>query len=136
MGEKKQPFTALRDCLRHGSIIFMTMPPPLSDEFFATLPIAAQVYLRQFKAFATQLSARIGVLTEQVAQLEAKLKQNSSNSSRPPSSDGPRHKRGVPRPPRPLPRDGQTGHSKHERVILPPSPPAHHRSQAVTLRTL
>lgn len=98
----------------------MTIPPPLSEELFASLPVAVQIYLRQLEAFATQLAA-------QVAQLEAKLQQNSSNSSRPPSSDGPQHKRGVPRPPSPRRRGGQAGHSKHERVILPPDQVVDHR---------
>lgn len=55
-----------------------------------------------------------------IAALEARLGQDSSNSSRPPSSDGPRVKRGVPRVPSGRRRGGQQGHPKHERVILPP----------------
>lgn len=103
------------------------MPPPLPEELFASLPGAAQVYLRQLEAFATQLSAQVGALTAQVTQLEARLKQNSSNSSRPPSSDGPQHKRGVPRPPSQRRRGGQAGHSKHDRVILPPDHVVNHK---------
>lgn len=98
----------------------MTMPPPLPEELFASLPVAVQNYLRQLEAFATQLAA-------QVTQLEAKLQQNSSNSSRPPSSDGPQHKRGLPRPPSQRRRGGQTGHSKHDRVILPPDQVVDHK---------
>jgi transposase len=94
----------------------MTLPPPLSRELFASLPAAAQVYIRQLEAFAGQLVA----LSARVAELEAKLAQNSSNSSRPPSSDGPQVKRGVPRPPSRRRRGGQKGHPKHERAILPP----------------
>jgi transposase len=55
-----------------------------------------------------------------IAALEARLGQDSSNSSRPPSSDGPRVKRGVPRVPSGRRRGGQQGHPKHGRVILPP----------------
>lgn len=50
----------------------------------------------------------------------------------PPSSDGPHSKRGVPRPPSQRPRDGQKGHTKHQRVILPPRD---HRPQAEPVRT-
>ena len=52
-----------------------------------------------------------------IAALEARLGQDSSNSSRPPSSDGPQVKRGVPRVPGGRRRGGQEGHPKHERVI-------------------
>lgn len=61
----------------------------------------------------------IVVLQARVAELEAKLGQNSKNSSKPPSSDGP----GVDRPgtkPKGRKRGGQPGHDKHERVLLPP----------------
>lgn len=36
-----------------------------------------------------QLMALVGTLTQRVAELEQRLAQNSSNSSRPPSSDAP-----------------------------------------------
>lgn len=55
-----------------------------------------------------------------IAQLEEKLRQNSSNSSKPPSSDGPNHK-----PARPAKKKsgrkpgGQPGHAKRERILLP-----------------
>jgi len=35
-----------------------------------------------------QLTAQVAILTARVAELEARLNMNSSNSSRPPSSDG------------------------------------------------
>jgi len=63
-------------------------------------------------------------LTARVAELEARLNQNSSNTSRPPSSDAP----GTPRQPkkrkgrRP---GGQPGHKKHERALLPPEDVRH-----------
>jgi transposase len=105
----------------------MTMPPPLPEEIFASLPVAAQLHIRQLEAFAAQLSAQVTVLTSRVTQLEARLGQDSSNSSRPPSSDGPQVKRGVPREPSLRPRGGQEGHRKHERVILPPDETIDHK---------
>ncbi|NOJ79792.1 IS66 family transposase [Myxococcus xanthus] len=54
-----------------------------------------------------------------MAELEARLSQNSSNSSKPPSSDVP----GTPRPPKKTTGrrpGGQPGHKKHERRLLPP----------------
>jgi transposase len=66
-----------------------------------------------------QLMALVGALTQRVAELEEKLSQNSSNSSRPPSSDGPGTSRsGKKRTGRRA--GGQPGHKKHERALLPP----------------
>ncbi len=98
----------------------MTLPPPLSQVVFDSLPVAAQLHLRHLEAFATRVSAQVAELTARVAGLEIKLQQDSSNSSRPPSSDGPRHKRGVPRAKSQRRRGGQPGHPKHERAILSP----------------
>jgi transposase len=57
-------------------------------------------------------------LREENRQLKERLNLNSSNSSKPPSSDAP----GTPRPPKkPTGRSpgGQPGHKKHERSLLP-----------------
>jgi transposase len=61
---------------------------------------------------------RIAHLEEENRQLKERLNLNSSNSSKPPSSDAP----GTPRPPKkPTGRHpgGQPGHKKHERRLLP-----------------
>ena len=63
----------------------MAPPPPLPDDLFAALPPAVQAYFRSLEAIAAQLA----VLQTRVAGLEAQLGQDSSNSSRPPSSDPP-----------------------------------------------
>jgi|GEM_PF-4970509 len=101
----------------------MVMPPPLPDELIASPPTEVQVYLRQLEAFAAhlaqRLSTQVAASTAQVVHLVAKLKQSSSNSSPPLSSDRPQHKRGVRRPSSQRKRGEQTRHSKHERVILP-----------------
>ncbi len=109
------------------------MPAAPPEELFATLPPAVQLYIRQLEAFATHLSEQVMALTVRVAELEAKLQQDSTNSSRPPSSDGPQLKRGIPRPSSQRRRGAQPGHAKHQRVILPPDrvidyrPPSCHR---------
>ena len=105
----------------------MTMSPPLPEEIFASLPATVQLHIRQLEALTAQLSAQVTALSTRVAHLEARLGQNSSNSSRPPSSDGPQVKRGVPRPPSGRRRGGQRGHPKHERVILPPDEIVDHK---------
>lgn len=65
---------------------------------------------------------QISMLTVRVADLEEKLGKNSSNSSKPPSSDGPgskvqrrnRKKKSGRRP------GAQQGHTRHDRPIVPP----------------
>lgn len=81
----------------------------------AVLPPAARALLEQLET----LAALVPTLQERIRELEAKLGQNSTNSSKPPSSDGP----GVVRPPkRPTgkKRGGQPGHPGHYRKRIPP----------------
>ena len=73
------------------------------------------------KLAVSKLQARVQVLESLVQELQARLATNSSNSSRPPSSDGP----GATPPQKPATpsgrqRGGQPGHPKHERRLLPP----------------
>jgi transposase len=66
------------------------------------------------------LRAEVDRLRAQVQELTARLGQNSSNSSKPPSSDPPHH---PPRPARPASGrtpGGQPGHRGHGRMLLPP----------------
>jgi len=68
-----------------------------------------------------ELRATIAELEAKVADLEEKLRKSSSNSSKPPSSDGP----GTPRrKPKQRKRSGkkrgaQPGHPKHDRPLVP-----------------
>jgi transposase len=62
----------------------------------------------------------IAAFEARIADLEARLEQNSANSSRPPSSDPPHLKPAPPRPPSGKRRGGQPGHRRHERVRLEP----------------
>ena len=59
-----------------------------------------------------QLVARIG-------ELEERLRQNSQNSSRPPSSDAPAGRRPETRAPSGRKPGGQPGHEGHQRLLLP-----------------
>ena len=72
----------------------------------------------------TPRSVQLGVLTllKRLETLEARLKQNSSNSSRPPSTDTPSTKRQRRRPAaeRRKPR-GKHGHPGHLQVLLEPT---------------
>lgn len=53
------------------------------------------------------------------AELKAKLSQNSNNSSKPPSSDGPGVKRVAKKPPTGRKAGGQPGHERSSRALLP-----------------
>ena len=73
------------------------------------------------EAQVAALQDLLTALQAQVAELTARLEQNSQNSSRPPSSDPP----WQPRAPRPASgsgrqRGGQRGHAGHTRAMLPP----------------
>jgi transposase len=90
----------------------MAAPPSLSPEVLAALPPAVV-------AFILWQSEQIRVLTARVAELEAKLGKDSSNSSLPPSTAHPHAK-----PPRPKSTSrrspgGQPGHAKHQRALIP-----------------
>jgi Transposase IS66 family/Family of unknown function (DUF6444)/zinc-finger binding domain of transposase IS66 len=74
----------------------------------------------RWQAEAAELRAANAVLTQRVAELEARLKQNSTNSSRPPSSDPPGTPAPPPRPPSGRRRGAQPGHPAHQRALLPP----------------
>src|SRR5213083_2721355 len=98
-------------------------PLPLPPELFDALPLAVQTYLRHLESVVSQVEARTlqnQALAARVAQLEEQVNQNSSNSSKPPSSDPPSAK-SIPTPvPSGKKRGGQPGHPKHLRTLLKP----------------
>ena len=66
----------------------MSQIPELPKEIFDSLHPAAQVYIRHLEGLVREQAARILRLEERVRDLENRLSKNSSNSSKPPSSDG------------------------------------------------
>jgi len=78
------------------------IPPELADEMTPAV-----------RAFVESLLGRI-------ADLEARLGMTPQNSSLPPSSQHPHAKSAPPKPKSKRKRGGQSGHSKHERTLLPP----------------
>jgi transposase len=54
-----------------------------------------------------------------VAALKEQLRQNSQNSSRPPSTDGAQVKRRPPQEPSGRKRGAQPGHARYERTVVP-----------------
>jgi transposase len=94
----------------------MAGSPPLSPELWNTIPPAAQAALLVvFESYKTQLAR----LEARIAELEAKIGKDSTNSSKPPSTDHP-HAKPVPNKPKSKrPIGGQPGHPKHERALIP-----------------
>jgi len=93
--------------------------PVLPEEMWQATPGGAQaliVALLPLLALVPQVEA----LQAKVRELELRLGQNSSNSSRPPSSDSPQVPRRSPVPPSGRARGGQPGHVAHQRPMLPP----------------
>jgi transposase len=95
----------------------MTPEPPIPKELWDQIPPAVQAALR---VVFDQQQERIARLEQRVRQLEERLGQNSTNSSRPPSADAPAVKRAPPRPPTGRRRGGQPGHQFLQRPLLPP----------------
>src|SRR6266568_151375 len=90
-------------------------PFPFVPQDWAQTPLAVQAYVRALRDEVKQLHDR-------VETLEARLQQNSTTSSRPPSSDSPYQKPRL-RTTAATPRKagGKLGHPGHRQVILPPT---------------
>lgn len=74
----------------------------------------------EIQAWIVALVEQNTALQQRVADLEARLNLNSTNSSRPPSSDPPGVKRAPPRNASGKSRGGQPGHRHHQRALVPP----------------
>ena len=93
-------------------------PFPFPRQDWEQTPPAVQAYLRTVQHDLTQLQD----LQDRVASLEARLRQDSSTSNRPPSSDHP-YKKTRQRSPSATPRKagGKPGHPGHRQALLPPT---------------
>jgi transposase len=100
--------------------------PPLPDDVRATLPPVVAAYLAALETAVQTLTTTNAALQARVAELEARLGQNSTNSSRPPSSDPPAQR---PTSPKPAPSGrrpgGQPGHPGQYRALQPPERVTH-----------
>jgi transposase len=100
--------------------------PRLPDGVLASLPPAVRAHIEALEAIAalvSELRERVVAQEARIAELEARLRQDSNTSSRPPSSDppgtqaqrrspGPSGAKGKRR------RGGQPGHPGHHRLVL------------------
>lgn len=98
----------------------MTRPPTIPEDLWATFPAAAREIIAAQAAQVRHLETVVNQLLARVATLEAQLGQNSTNSSKPPSSDPPHAKPAPPKPPSGRKRGGQSGHPHHPRAVLLP----------------
>jgi transposase len=83
--------------------------PPLTQAIWDTLSPEAQA----------AVSVLVQSLERRIADLEERLNKNSTNSSRPPSSDLPSTKRRPPAPTSGKKRGGQPGHRRKARPLVP-----------------
>ena len=88
----------------------MTTQPPLPQPIWDQLSPDAQA----------AVSALVVSFERRITDLEERLGKNSTNSSRPPSTDSPAVKRRPPLPPSGKKRGGQAGHARHARPLVPP----------------
>jgi transposase len=98
----------------------MSTGPPLPADLWDSLPPQARALILGLQAEAAELRARMRALQQQVHDLQERLNQNSTNSSRPPSSDAAAVKRRPPRTPSGRHPGGQVGHERQQRRLLPP----------------
>lgn len=95
----------------------MSPSPLISEELWQQVSPAMQAAIRLLMRYYEQ---EIATLQQQVSEPAQRLDQNSTNSSRPPSSDGPAVKRRPPEPPSGRAGGGQPGPDRQQRPLLPP----------------
>src|SRR3954451_22679981 len=95
----------------------MIAQPPIPAPLWNTVPSEAQAAIL---ALVDSLKGQVAALERRVGDLEARLKLNSTNSSKPPSSDPIGFKRRPPTSPSGRERGGQLGHRRARRRLVPP----------------
>ncbi len=95
----------------------MAPTPPLPEPLWKAAPPDLQAAIL---ALVQVYEQRITQLESRINDLENRLKLNSTNSSKPPSSDPIGMKRRPPAPPTGKKRGGQRGHRKAKRALVPP----------------
>ncbi len=98
----------------------MSDRPPLPADLWGNLPPEARALILTLRAEVAELGAKVREQQQQIAELLERLNQNSTNSSRPPSTDPPIVKRRPPRPSAGRSPGGQPGHERQQRPLLPP----------------
>ena len=99
---------------------------PISEETWNSLPAEVRDYievLEKAAALVPILMEQVTTLTKRVEELEARLRKNSGNSNKPPSSDSPFAKPGTRdgKPPSGKKRGAKPGHKGHRQQFLTPT---------------
>jgi transposase len=92
----------------------------LPADIWDSLPTEARALILALQAEAAELRTKVRALQQLVHELQDRLNQNSTNSSRPSSTDPPAVKRRPPQPPSGRRTGGQPGHERQQRPPLPP----------------
>jgi len=95
----------------------MAPMPPLSETLWKAASPELQAAVL---ALVQSYEDRLALLENRLGDLENRLKLNSTNSSKPPSSDPIGMERRPPAPPSGKRRGGQPGHRKARRALVPP----------------
>ncbi len=102
----------------------MAPTPPLPDALWRTaspeLQAAILLLVQHYEQRIAGLEQQVQDLTQQVQELKSRVDQNSTNSSKPPSTDPIGVKRRPPTPPSKKRRGGQKGHPRRMRALVPP----------------
>jgi transposase len=101
----------------------MARTPPIPPELWEQIPphvrAGVEVIIDDQAQRIAALAAQVVSLQKQMGVLRERLAQNSQNSSKPPSSDGPHVKRKPPKEPSGRKLGGQPGHPGHRRALVP-----------------
>jgi transposase len=95
----------------------MIARPPLPPNLWDRLPPEGQALILGLRREVAELQAKVQALQQEVDDLHHRLNQNSTNSSRPPSTDRPNLKCRPPRAPCGRLRGGQPGHGRQQRPL-------------------
>jgi transposase len=95
----------------------MSHTPPIPESLWNPVPSDAQAAIL---AVLGSLLSHIAQQDQRIADLEARLQLNSTNSSKPPSSDPIGLKRKPPATPTGRKPGGQPGHTRAQRPLVPP----------------
>ena len=98
----------------------MSAGPPLPADLWDCLPPEVRALILTLQAEVAELRDKVEEQHQQIHALQERLNQNSTNSSRPPSSDPPGIKRRPPHPASGRRSGGQPGHERQQRPLLPP----------------
>jgi len=99
----------------------MEFKRPFSKADWLATPEPVRKYIVQQEQAIVKLTSRLEQLEKRTEKLEGRVKQNSQNSSKPPSSDSPFDKPKKQDKKKTRKRGGQKGHKGHQQTLLEPT---------------